>query len=59
MIKVAVCGAYGKMGKEICNAVEENEKTPDEEIIDDVNKEIEEITPPNVDENTQKGDEEK
>ena len=39
--------------------VEENEKTPDEEIIDDVNKEIEEITPPNVDENTQKGDEEK
>lgn len=27
MIKVAVCGAYGKMGKEICNAVEENENT--------------------------------
>ena len=27
MIKVAVCGAFGKMGKEICNAVEENENT--------------------------------
>lgn len=27
MIKVAVCGAYGKMGKEICNAVEENKNT--------------------------------
>ena len=22
MIKVAVCGAYGKMGKEVCAAVE-------------------------------------
>lgn len=39
--------------------VEENEKTPEEEIIDDVNKEIEEITPPNVEENTHKGDETK
>lgn len=27
MIKVAVCGAFGKMGKEICNAVEENDNT--------------------------------
>lgn len=27
MIKVAVCGAYGKMGKEICNAVNDNENT--------------------------------
>lgn len=26
MIKVAVCGANGKMGKEVCNAVENNEK---------------------------------
>lgn len=39
--------------------VEENEKTPEEEIIDDVNKEIEEITPPNVEENTHKEDETK
>lgn len=38
---------------------EENEKTPEEEIIDDVNKEIEEITPPNVEENTHKEDETK
>ena len=39
--------------------VEGNEKTPEEEIIDDVNKEIEEITPPNVEENTHKEDETK
>ncbi len=39
--------------------VEENEKIPEEEIIDDVNKEIEEITPPNVEENTNKEDETK
>ena len=24
MIKVAVCGAYGKMGREVCEAVENN-----------------------------------
>ena len=27
MIRVAVCGALGKMGKEVCNAIEESDKT--------------------------------
>ncbi len=39
--------------------VEENEITPEEEIMKDVNKEVEEITPPNDSENTQKEGEER
>ena len=34
MIKVAVCGANGKMGKEVCNAVLEDNQTDLTAIID-------------------------
>ena len=39
--------------------VEENEITPEEEIVKEVNKEVEEITPPNDSQNTQKEDDER
>ena len=45
MIKVAVCGAFGKMGKEVCQAVENSsdmELAAKIDIIGDVYKSIEE-----------------
>ncbi len=45
MIKVAVCGAYGKMGREVCEAVENNssmELTAKIDIQGDAYKSIEE-----------------
>lgn len=45
MIKVAVCGAFGKMGKEVCNAVEASsdmELSAKIDLIGDVYKTIEE-----------------